>query len=178
MVIRYRRPSESVRKSAEKLDDLPPPSIEQRIQATRVMGYVGGALFAGFLLTIGYSVFENSKTIPVDGTVVSISSDVSGTHNGTYDGSRLTSYWHKFRFTDRDGVEHIADSVGDGRDTAFQVGDVVSIGYYPDDATKVRVRSWFGLWKLQLLLSGLGLALIAFSIWSIKEIRNEEQPTD
>lgn len=34
------------------------------------MGYVGGFLLAGFLLTIVYSLYGNSKTIPVEGTVL------------------------------------------------------------------------------------------------------------
>ncbi len=160
---------------AEKADTLPPPTIEQRISGTKTMGYIGGALFTGFLLTIGYSIYENSKTIPVDGAVVSISSERSGTYNGTSDGSNLTVYWHKFRFTDQDGAEHIAESVGDGRDTSYSVGDIVSIGYYADDYSKVRVRSWFGLWKVQLLLAGLGLTLIAYSIKAVQIIRDEEQ---
>ncbi len=104
---------------------------------------------------------------------MSISSEVSGSNLGGGRTSNLTVYWHQFRYTDRDGLEHIADSVGDGRDTAFRVGDVVSIGYYADDFSKVRVRSWFGLWKVQLLLSGLGLVLIIYSIWGIKQIRDE-----
>jgi len=156
-------------------NEIAPPTVAQRIQATRIMGLIGGALFAGFLLTIGYSVFENSKTIGVDGIVVSVSTKTSKSNRSSTGYTQTTSYRHTFRFTDRDGVEHIADSVGRNRDSSYRRGDVVSIGYYPDDFSKVRVRSWFGLWKSQLALFGLGLVLIIYSIWGVKQIRNEEQ---
>lgn len=182
MLIRFRRPTKSENKQAKRekervalADTLPPPTVAERIKATKIMGYIGYGLFAGFLLMIGYSVFENAKTIQADGTVVSIIAKRSGTYSGTSSGSNLTYYWHEFRFTDRDGVEHTADSVGQGRDTSYSVGDVVSIGYYADDFSKVRVRSWFGLWKVQLLLAGLGLTLIAYSIKAVQIIRDEEK---
>ncbi|MBL1437150.1 MAG: DUF3592 domain-containing protein [Rhodobacteraceae bacterium] len=153
--------------------EVAPPTVAQRIQATRIMGLIGGALFAGFLLTIGYSVFENAKTIGVDGTVVSVNTVVESSNRSSTGYSQTTVYRHTFRFTDREGVEHVADAVGQ-RDSKYRVGDVVSIGYYPDDFTKVRVHSWFGLWKVQLVLFGLGLVLIIYSVWGVKQIRNEE----
>lgn len=152
-----------------------PPTVAERIKATRIMGLIGAALMAGFLLTIGYSVYENSKTIGVDGIVVSVRTVVNKSNRSSTGYSETTTYRHTFSFTDRDGVEHVADAVGRGRDSSYKTGDVVSIGYYPDDFTKVRIRSWFGLWKVQLTLFGLGLVLIVYSFWGVKQIRNEEQ---
>lgn len=156
-------------------NEVAPPTIAQRIQATRIMGLIGGALMAGFLLTIGYSVFENSKTIHVDGVVVGIGANNTSSNRSSTGYTETTSYTHAFRFTDREGVEHVADAVGRGRDSKYKTGDIVSIGYYPDDFTKVRIRSWFGFWKTQLALFGLGLVLIIYSVWGVKQIRNEEQ---
>lgn len=173
MIIRNGEPTKIGKQRAEKQQDVEPPTIAQRIQATRIFGAIGGVLFAGFLLTIGYSIYENSKTVHVKGTVVGITSKTDEPRQlgeGT-----ITVYWHKFQFTDKDGVEHIAGSVGTGRHSRFNIEDVVSIGYYADDFSKVRVRSWFGLWKIQLTLFGLGLVLIAYSIWGVKQIRDEEQ---
>ena len=81
MSIRNREPTNSETEHAKDRKEIAPPTIAQRIQATRIMGYIGGA--------------------------------------------------------------------------------VVSIGYYPDDFSKVWVPSWFGLWEYQLALFGLGLVLIA-----------------
>lgn len=176
MSIRRRKTPETEKTRIEGADTpLPPPTVAERIQATRIMGLIGGALFAGFLLTIGYSIFENSKTIGVDGVVVSIITSVEKSNRTSTGYSQTTSYGHAFRFTDREGVEHVADSVGRNRDSSYKSGDVVSIGYYHDDFTKVRVRSWFGLWKSQLALFGLGLVLIIYSFWGVKQIRDEEQ---
>ncbi|MEE9387715.1 MAG: DUF3592 domain-containing protein [Paracoccaceae bacterium] len=156
-------------------NEVAPPTIAERVKANKIMGYIGGALFAGFLLTIGYSIFENSKTIGVDGVVVDIGS-VTNKSNRTSTGyTETTSYSHSFKFTDRDGVEHVADTVGRGRDSKYSLGDVVSIGYYADDFSKVRIRSWFGLWKIQVTLFGLGAFLIWFSFYAVKKIREEEQ---
>lgn len=158
---------------ADEQKDIEPATIAQRIQATRIFGAIGGVLFAGFLLTIGYSVYENSKTIPVKGTVIGVSSETSQPRR--IGENTTTVYWHEFRYSDMDGVVHIADSVGNGRHSMYHLGDVVSIGYYARDFTKVRVRSWFGLWKIQLTLFGLGLVLITYSIWGVKQIREEER---
>ena len=89
--------------------------------------------------------------------------------------SDSTSYRHQFRYRDVDGVEHIGDSVGRNHDSSYRLGAVVSIGYYPDDFSKVRIRSWFGLWKYQLALFGLGLVLIVYWIWGVEQIRIEEK---
>jgi hypothetical protein len=137
------------------------------------MGYIGAALFAGFLFTIGYSIYENSKTIPVDGVVASISSKTDQGSRAT-SSANITVYYHTFEFTDRDGVEHVAEAVG-RRDSKYNLGEVVSIGYYADDFSEVRIRSWFGLWKVQLTLFGLGVVLIWFSFYAVKKVREEEQ---
>ncbi|MBL4806149.1 MAG: DUF3592 domain-containing protein [Rhodobacteraceae bacterium] len=175
MSIKDKKPTD-IRKYYDKDgNEIAPPTIAQRIQATRIMGLIGAALMAGFLLTIGYSVFENAKTIGVDGIVVSVSTVVEKSNRSSTGYSQTTTYRHAFNFTDREGVEHVADAVGRARDSRYDRGEVVSIGYYPDDFTKVRVRSWFGLWKAQLALFGLGLVLIIYSFWGVRLIRNEEQ---
>lgn len=46
--------------------------VAQRMKATRIMGLIGGTLFAGFLFMIRYSIIEKSKAIGVCGIVVSI----------------------------------------------------------------------------------------------------------
>jgi hypothetical protein len=172
MSIQNRKPTNSDTKHAKDRKVIAPPTVTQRIQATRIMGYIGGALFAGFLLMSAYPIFENLRTIRVDGTVMKITSETN-VQSGRIGNPRSTVYWHQFRFMDQGGVEHIADSVGRGRDSDFRVGEVVSIGYYPDDFSKVWVPTWFGLWEYQLALFGLGLVLIAYSIWGVKQIRNE-----
>ena len=172
MSIRNGKPTNSDTKHAKESEAIAPPTVAQRIQATRIMGYIGGVLFTGFLLMTAYPIFENLRTVRVDGTVLETTSE-SNVQSGRIGNPRSTVYWHQFRFLDRDGVEHIADSGGGGGDSAYPVGAVVSIGYYPDDFSKVWVPSWFGLWKYQLTLFGLGLVLIAYSIWGVKQIRNE-----
>ncbi len=180
MSIRLRTTSKNKREREEERDirdeearEANPPTVAERIKATRIMGLIGAALMAGFLLTIGYSIYENSKTIPVDGEVVGIGANGnSSTRTNGY--KEAITYNHTFRFTDQDGVEHVASAVGRGRDSSYNTGDIVSIGYYPDDFTKVRIQSWFGLWKVQLTLFGLGLVLIIYSFWGVKQIRNEE----
>lgn len=173
MRISIRNASKAQKKQPEHTFKREEPTLEERISANKIMGYIGGVLFAGFLLTIGYSIFENAKTIPVQGTVLSIASKTDKGSRAT-SSANITVYYHRFQFTDRDGVEHVADSTGRGRDSSYERGDVVSIGYYPDDPSKVRIRSWFGLWKVQLVLFGLGLVLIVFSIYAVKQIRIEE----
>ncbi|MDX2465359.1 MAG: hypothetical protein QNK31_12720 [Porticoccus sp.] len=85
-----------------------------------------------------------------------------------------TSYYHQFKFVDLEGVPHeVSTGSSDGRDSHYNVGDVVSIGYYPDDFSEVRIHSWFGNWKIQLTLLGLGLVLIGFRFLSIKQLRTE-----
>jgi hypothetical protein len=158
-------------------NEIAPPTIAERVKANKIMGYIGGALFAGFLLTIGYSVYENSKTISVKGTVESITSKTDEGSHATSSGN-ITVYFHTFKFTDRDGVEHVAEAVGRGHDRLYALGEVVSIGYYADDFTKVRIRSWFGLWKVQLTLFGLGVVLIWFSFYAVKKIREEERAAE
>lgn len=172
MSIQNKKPTNSEKRYSKDGKEMPPPTVAQRIQATKIMGYIGAALFAGFLLMVAYPIFQNLRTINVDGTVMKIISE-SNVQSGRVGNPRSTVYWHQLRFTDLDGVEHIADSVGLGRDSAYPVGAVVSIGYYPNDFSKVWVPSWFALWQYQLVLFVLGLVLIIYSIWGVKQIRNE-----
>lgn len=175
MSVRDKEPMKTRKYYDKDGNEVAPPTVAERIKATRIMGGIGGILFASFLLTIGYSIFENSKTIPVDGIVVSVQTAVDKSNRSSTGYTETTTYRHTFSFTDRDGVDHIAASVGQNRDSSFRRGDIVSIGYYPNDFSKVRVRSWFGLWKVQLALFVLGVVLIVYSIWGVKHIRNEEQ---
>lgn len=139
---------------------------EQQIQATRIMGGIGVAFVFVFLLTIAYSVYENSKTIAVQGTVIDISSKETSTGDrGTY-----YSYGHVFEFTDVTGVKRTGSDNGE-RQSKYRIGDNVSIGYYPDNPNRVRIHSWFGLWKLQLTFLGFGFALIWYMIVAVKIIK-------
>lgn len=154
-------------------NEIEPPTIAQRVQTNKIMGYIGAALMAGFLLMTAYPFFEKMRTIQVDGTVVEVISETNR------QGSRIgnpasTVYWHQLRFLDLGGEEHIAKSIGLGRDSSYPVGTVISIGYYPDDLSKVWVPYWFGLWKYQLTLFSLGAFLIWFSFYAVRKIRDEE----
>lgn len=152
----------------------PEHTIEERLGANRIMGYIGGGLCLFVLLTIVYPMVENSKTIPVDGTVVSILSESNS--SSSRNSSDQTEYWHVFRFTDLQGVERTSRSVGWlGRNSSHRVGSVVSIGYYEDDFSKVRDYSWFGFWGLQLFFLIPGVALIAFSMVVVKQIKEEQR---
>lgn len=164
MSIQNGKPTNSEKRYSKDGEEIAPPTVAQRIQATRIMGYIGVTLFAGFLLMVAYPVFENLRTIKVDGTVLKIISE-SNIQSGRIGNPRSTVYWHQFRFTDLDGIEHIAESKGLGHASSFPVGAVVSIGYYPNNFSKVWLPSWFGLWQYQLVLFGLGLVLIIYSIW-------------
>jgi len=145
---------------------------EEQIKSAKILSYIGMALISVFLLMIGFSVYQNARTIGVPGTVVSYSSETT-TNGGVNNRSKRTTYLHRFEFVDREGVTREASTSGDGLDRQYGIGDVVSIGYYPDDFSKVRIRSWFGLWKLQLTLLGLGMVLIAYRVLIIKKIRAE-----
>lgn len=155
-------------------NEIAPPTFEQRVKANKIMGYIGAALFAGFLIMTAYPYFEKMRTIQVDGTVVEVTSE-SSVNNNIPGKRRTTAYWHRVRFLDLEGEEHIAISIGLGRDTAYAVGAVISIGYYPDDLSKVWVPNLFGLWEIQLLLFGLGALLIWFSFYAVKKVRDEER---
>lgn len=164
--------------SSISTEERPAPTAEDQIKAAKLMGFAGFILFAGFLLTIGYSIYQNSKTNSVDGIVVEsiashVESDTELWRRKAHESDRYMRYHHKFKYVDNEGIEHIARTTGEARDIAFSEGAVVSIGYYPDNPNKVRVLSWFGLWKVQLFLFLLGLTLIAYSIWSIKQIKLE-----
>lgn len=102
----------------------------------RIFGYIGGALCFVFLLTIVYPMYEDSQTISVDGTVVSILGE-SGTRSGSTTDSRARQssyYWHEFRFTDLQGVERVSSFVGWlGRNFSHRIESIVPIGYYADD---------------------------------------------
>ncbi|MBL4631526.1 MAG: hypothetical protein JKY14_10350 [Paraglaciecola sp.] len=174
MSIQNEKPTNNIKNHPKDAAQITPPTIEQRIQATRIMGAIGAVLFTGFLLMIAYPIFENMRTIEVDGTVVKIiaENNIQSTRVGN---QRSAVYWHQFRFTDIDGIEHIAQTVGLGRELAYPVGAVVSIGYYPDDFSKVWLPSIFAFWQYQLTLLGLGLVLISYSFWGVKHIKNEQK---
>ena len=178
MNIRFRRETKNERAIAEAAETLPPPTMAQRIQATRIMGGIGYVLVAGFFLTIGYAIFANSQTIRVDATVISSRSDTSTSYGGTSRGIETTTYWYEFRYTDVDGMERTGRTFGVGTRTVFRTGDVLSVGYDPDDPSKLRIRNWFAGWRHQIVLLGLGLALIAYSIKAVSLIREEGEPPD
>lgn len=174
MAIRFRKPrkreTEALdRINRERLENADSVTPEQQIGAARVMGAIGMALVFGFFLTIAYSVYENSKTIAVQGTVTHVSSDTS-TSGTLGNKTRYTSYGHVFQFVDKDGVQRTG-SDGGKRQSRYAVGDVVAIGYYPDDPARIRIHSWFGLWKVQLVLLGLGAFLIWYMRVAIKQVK-------
>jgi len=141
---------------------------EEQILAARVMGGIGIALIFIFFLTIAYSVYENSKTIAVQGVVTLTSFHESlSTHSSR---STYKTYGHTFQFTDKDGIERIGTDNGE-RQSRYPVGDIVSIGYYPDNPSRIRIYSWFGLWELQLMLLGVGLVLVWYMIVAVKQVK-------
>lgn len=174
MNIRFRKETKNERAIAEAVNAQPPATVAQRIQATRIMGGIGYVLVAGFFLTIGYAIFANSKTIRVDGTVISSTSDTSTSRGGTSRGIETTAHWYEFRYTDVDGIERTGRTFGNGTRTEYSTGDVLSVGYYPDDPSKLRIRNWFAGWRHQIVLFGLGLALIAYSIKAVAIVKQEE----
>jgi uncharacterized protein (DUF58 family) len=137
---------------------------EQQIWASRLMGALGFALLTGFFLTLAYSVFENSKTIAVQGTVISNYTKGSS--------SEYQTYGHEFSFVDKDGNKRTGSDNGE-RQSRYRVGTHVAIGYYPDTPSRIRIHSWFGLWELQLVLFGLGSFLIWYMFAAIKLIKSE-----
>ncbi len=64
-------------------------------------------MFASFLLTIGYAMFANSKTIRVDGTIVSSFKEDSTSYGGTTTGI--------------DSTERLPACAGRISDVVFQV---------------------------------------------------------
>lgn len=174
MFIRVRKETKNEKAIAESVKSQPPATVAQRIQATRIMGGIGYALLAGFLMTIGYAILANSKTIRVEGTVLSRSSETSTSYDGSISGRKSTENWYEFSYTDVDGVDRIGQTFGWGTKTNYSTGDVVSVGYYPDDSSKVRVRNWLAGWRYQIVLLGLGLALIAYSIKAVAIIKQED----
>ncbi|MEP1695640.1 MAG: DUF3592 domain-containing protein [Paracoccaceae bacterium] len=174
MNIRFRRETKTERAITEAVNLQPPATVAQRIQAARIMGGIGYALVAGFLLTIGYAIFANLKTIRVDGTIVSSSLENSTSYGGTSTGIDSTQYWYELQYTDIDGVARSGKTFGEGTRTKYSTGDVLSIGYYPDDPSKVRIRNWFAGWRYQIVLFGFGLALIAYSIKAVALVKQEE----
>ncbi len=148
-------------------------TTEEKLQAARYIGYAGLALFAGFFMTIAYSVFANSKTIAVDATVVNVSSKTTTTGSGS-DRRTDTIYQHRFKFVDENGQEKTGATFGNGWPSAFDVGEVVSVGYYPDDPEKIRIRSWWGLWEIQLLLLAMGAFLIWYRRFAIAKAHEEQ----
>jgi len=173
MLFRVRKETKTEKSIQASIAAQPPATVAQRLQATRIMGGIGYALFAGFLLTIGYAIFANSKTIRVDGTVVSRSSETSTTQGGSTRGQTSTAYWYKFQYTDLQGQDQIGETGGWGTSAKYRTGDVVSVGYYADDPGKVRIRNWFLGWRYQIVLAGLGLALIAYSLKAVAIIKAE-----
>lgn len=163
-------------RSQEKIDRLneirAAVTPEEKIKGAKSMGNIGIGLIFVFFLTFVYAAYENSKTTAVQGTVMSYYSKESTSGSGS---SELTSssYHHRFKFVDLEGIPHEVSTGDQGRDSHYDVGDVVSIGYYPDDFSEVRIHSWFGIWKIQLTLLGLGLVLIGFKFLSIKQLRAE-----
>ncbi len=85
-----------------------------------------------------------------------------------------TKYWYELQYTDIDGVTRSGRTFGLGTRTEHSTGDVLSVGYYPDDPSKVRIRNWFAGWRYQIVLFGLGLALIAYSVKAVSIIKQEE----
>lgn len=173
MLIRVRKETKSEKAIQASVAAQPPATMAQRVQATRIMGGIGYALFAGFLLTIGYAIFANSKTIRVDGTVVSSTSETTTTQGGSTRGQKSTVYWYTFQYTDQEGQDQIGETGGWGTSANYRTGDVVSVGYYADDPSKVRIRNWFLGWRYQIVLAGLGLALIAYSIKAVAILKAE-----
>lgn|GEM_PF-3167173 len=174
MQIRFRRSSKTEQAIAKSVSTLPPATPEQRIQATRIMGKIGYVLIFGFLLTIGYAVYANSKTIGVKGTVVSSRSEISTRRGGYSFGYEDTVYWHRFSFTDADGTARFGETFGSGKGKKYPNGKVLSIGYDPEDPSKVRLRNWFVAWQYQLTLLGLGIVLVLFSNKAVAIIKQEE----
>ena len=142
-------------------------SPEQQIAASRVFGFIGIALLTCFFLTIAYSIHENAKTITVQGVVKN-----SSVHHSTSgsDDEKYTSYGHTFEYEDKNGVVRLGSDNGQ-RQSRFKKGSVVTIGYYPDDTSRIRIHSWFGQWKLQLVLLGLGLFLIWYMVVAVRQVR-------
>lgn len=143
-------------------------SDEKQRGGVNLFAYAGAALWLFYLLTVVVPMYKNSQTIAVDGTVVSIISKTSSSRSSSGSYSSTSQYWHEFRFSDRQGVEHIAKSGGwFGLNSNHSVGSVVSIGYYPDDLSEVRDFSWFKIWKLQLILLFTGSLLFGLKILSV-----------
>ena len=128
------------------------------------MGLLGLAMVTGFFLTIAFSIHENSKTIAVQGLVTGTSSQTS-TSDRTY-----ITYRHAFEYVDKDGIARTGRDNSD-RQSEYSAGTTVSIGYYPDTPSRVRIHPWFGLWKLQMVLLGLGSVLIWYMFAAIKQVK-------
>lgn len=157
------------------------PTVEEQRGAAKGMGYIGGVLCLIYLMTIIYPIYKNSKTIAVDGTVVSVIGK-KGSRSNSFD-SALTrhraasaQYWHEFRFEDQQGVEHTSRSEGwFGFNSAHDIGSTVSIGYYPDNFAVVRDFSWFKIWRSQTILLFFGLLLLGYTFGMLRQLAAKEE---
>ena len=144
----------------------------------KIIGLAGIGLIAVVFLMFGWAFYQNAQTVRVSGIVTDVGSETitSRTSSGTrgYTETHITYYSHTFSYTHRDGGERIASTGKPDRDSHYEVGDEVAIGYYPDDASQVRIMSWFGLWKVQLTLAGLGLFLLWYRRFTLKGIADDQ----
>ncbi len=58
---------EQLRRNADALEEFEPATPEERIKQAKIMGCIDAVLVFGFFLMIAYSIYENSKTIAVEG---------------------------------------------------------------------------------------------------------------
>lgn len=164
----------NIRKSRPEEATEPTPDVtpEEQLGPTRIMGLIGVGMIVAMLLTIAYAIYQNSKTIAVDGTVVSYNSKTTTTGAGSSRTSN-TSYTHRFSYIDNEGIERIGSTGSSTQDFHYSVGAVAAIGYYPDDPSLVRIHSWFSKWKIQLALLLFGSALIWYAKVALKQIRDK-----
>jgi len=161
-------------KTGEEIEVTP----EQQIGMSKIIGWIGIGLLVILVLIFGWEIYQNSKMIKVTGTVLSIGSQSSSSGNQARAGSsggEATSYSHEFSYTDRNGTAQVGSTGAPDRDSHYSVGDQVSIGYLESDPSQVRIRSWFRMWKIQLVLFGLGIALLWYKRISIREIEAQQE---
>lgn len=110
-----------------------------------VMALIAGGMFV-------YTQSWLGRTVAVEGQVI----ELAGSGGGG-PGRRSGSYYPVVAFTAQDGRKFEFRSGMGSNPPTFQVGEMVTVRYRPDDPQSAGIDAFFSLWFLPLMFGGIGV---------------------
>lgn len=116
------------------------------------------------LLTIGIVGLNNTiqwvtEAERTDGTVVRISA-----YSTVSDGVTTTMYSPVVSFIDKSGNQFTFSSNVSSSSVDYKTGDKIPVLYNRDKPEEARVKSFFSLWGVTLIVGGIGLIFTAMGV--------------